>query len=350
MNKLCSLLILTLLTGLAGAAEVAGFLNDFDAARQQAQQQDKLIYAHFTTEWCGWCRRIEQETYPDPAVREAFEDWVPVSLDCTVAEGGEPDAQTRRNLALFYKYEGGGYPFLAMLRPDGALLNAVPGYVRPPQLIAALAEAQANRDRLVAAEQAYAQADPNDYDAHLTAMRVFDEFYLNERAAEAASHVIRLDPENEHGDHAEANWMRVQVAATEAASDPNALARLEDLAAATAEADEGNAGGFMEQALTTVSEAHIRIGMGSDSVDVRRARLVSAAEALTTLTERADQLENAVAIHGRLGDLKYALGEPAEAVAQWSAALNAGPDQRSAVRLQQKIRQVSAQLDRGGSS
>jgi thioredoxin-related protein len=348
MNLLRGFLIAILLVSPAVGAEVPGFIQSWRQARQQAVEQDKLIYAHFTTEWCGWCRRIEQQTYPDPAVQEAFEPWVTVSLDCTVAQGARPDEQTRRNLELFHRYGGGGYPFLAMLRPDGALLNAVPGYVDPGRLVAELDQARSQLQRLERAEQTYRQADPNDYQAHLAAMRIFEEFYLFDRAAEAAEHVLRLDPDDQHGAKAEALWIKVKARVSEigepdeeAQTQPQ-RAPLSELVARVCRADAGNQGGFMERASLAHAQALIGEAVAQENLQQRNEGLEAAIEVLVALTDQAQRLENEAAVHSLLGDLLHAVGRTEGAVQQWRRAIAATDNERLATQLRMRIRQVEA--------
>ena len=42
-----------------------GFESVWSEAVKKATAENKPIYVHFTTDWCGWCRRIEEDTYAD---------------------------------------------------------------------------------------------------------------------------------------------------------------------------------------------------------------------------------------------------------------------------------------------
>ena len=113
------------------AADVKGFHKTYAEAVKIAKAEGKPLYLHFTTTWCGWCRRIEADTYASDIGGKALKDFVPATLDCTVRGIANPPKDVLANRALMGRLGGSGYPFLAMLRHDGALLNTVGGYVKP---------------------------------------------------------------------------------------------------------------------------------------------------------------------------------------------------------------------------
>ena len=41
------------------------FEGDLDAAKQEAEARGSMIMVEFHTEWCSWCRRLNQETFSD---------------------------------------------------------------------------------------------------------------------------------------------------------------------------------------------------------------------------------------------------------------------------------------------
>src|SRR5262245_61647327 len=47
----------------------------------KAKEQKKPIFADFTTEWCGWCRRLEKDVYTKAEVGEAMQAFVNVMID-----------------------------------------------------------------------------------------------------------------------------------------------------------------------------------------------------------------------------------------------------------------------------
>jgi len=119
------------------------FLDNLADAREQARQTGKPIFIHFTTDWCGWCRKIERDVYGSAQGAQALTDFIPVSLDCTVrGKQGQALAAAQANKRLMDEYGGRGYPFLVVLAPDGTLLHKFSGYRPVGQFVEELNQAR----------------------------------------------------------------------------------------------------------------------------------------------------------------------------------------------------------------
>lgn len=99
----------------------------FDSAREQARIEQRIVMVHFYTTWCGWCRRMESETYGDAAVVQLSRRLACVRID----------AEEHPDLAL--KYGARAYPTVVFADPSGKLLEAARGY-HPPDRFRSLLE------------------------------------------------------------------------------------------------------------------------------------------------------------------------------------------------------------------
>lgn len=91
-----------------------------EPALSAAGKDDKPVFIDFTAEWCGWCRRLEQDTYSDPKVWEELNTrFVLAHIDGDV------------HTDLVQKYEVGGYPCLIVVDSSGEVLVRHSGFVRP---------------------------------------------------------------------------------------------------------------------------------------------------------------------------------------------------------------------------
>lgn len=88
-------------------------------ALKTAKSRQKPIMVDFYTEWCGWCKKLDSDTYTDSAVKKLAEEFICVKLD------GDKERD------LVRKYNISGYPTIIFLNPDGTVVKQVVGYEGP---------------------------------------------------------------------------------------------------------------------------------------------------------------------------------------------------------------------------
>jgi thiol:disulfide interchange protein len=95
------------------AARPIAWGRSFDAARRAAQPS-QVIVVDVSAEWCTWCRYMDKQVFPDPAVREFAASHLFVRIDPKDGAEGQ---------ALAKKLKVKAYPALFIFRPDGKLLR-----------------------------------------------------------------------------------------------------------------------------------------------------------------------------------------------------------------------------------
>ncbi len=120
-----------LLASTAGAFPAPSVLDDhgklpwvegsFEELLERAQKEDRLIFIDFWTDWCGWCKRLDADTFSDDAVVEEMKDILCYSVDAE-SETGAPLAR---------RYNVRGFPALILLNPDGSPRDQIGGYLPP---------------------------------------------------------------------------------------------------------------------------------------------------------------------------------------------------------------------------
>lgn len=99
-------------------------------ALTQAPGEEKLILIDVYTDWCGWCKRMDRDTYADSAVGAYIaERFVAAKMNPeksgTVQYDGREFSQAEFGQALGVN----GYPATAFFTPKGELITVVPGYL-----------------------------------------------------------------------------------------------------------------------------------------------------------------------------------------------------------------------------
>ncbi len=99
-------------------------------AQSQALDEGKYILMDVYTEWCGFCRRMNKETYADKRVQEALDRYFyPVRINAEssakVAFLGETYAMS--DLALAFGVTS--YPTTIFISPNGEPVASQPGFI-----------------------------------------------------------------------------------------------------------------------------------------------------------------------------------------------------------------------------
>lgn len=109
----------------AQAAEKIVWAKSLDAAMVEAKKSNKLVMVDFYTDWCHWCKVLDEKTYSDARVGKAATQVVAVKVN---AEKEGADAAK--------KYRVQGYPTILFLAPDGSVAGQIGGYAAPEPFLA----------------------------------------------------------------------------------------------------------------------------------------------------------------------------------------------------------------------
>ncbi len=113
----------------AGGAAALPWERDLPTALTRAGSEKKLVMVDFYTDWCQWCKRLDQKTLSDAKVQEALQSVVTVRLN---AEKDGREEAARFNVE--------GFPTLVFLNASGAEVGRIPGYMDPSPFLEELQE------------------------------------------------------------------------------------------------------------------------------------------------------------------------------------------------------------------
>lgn len=105
-------------------------------ALEDAPKQEKLILLDVYTDWCGWCKRMDRDTYADSTVVKYLGEKYISSKMNPEKQGellyrGKKVTQREFGQALGIN----SYPSTAFFNEKGELLTVVPGYIGAKEFI-----------------------------------------------------------------------------------------------------------------------------------------------------------------------------------------------------------------------
>lgn len=151
-KRFLSLLILgCFATGIAYAQSVQWKTIE-QAAKVDTKNNAKLFFVDFYTSWCGWCKKMDKETFSDPTVALILNAYyIPIKFDAESNTeftwsgekyGNLPGAPgERRNTHNFAKKVLGarmGFPSFGIFRSNQQQLTVIQGYYAPDDFVMAL--------------------------------------------------------------------------------------------------------------------------------------------------------------------------------------------------------------------
>lgn len=324
MIRRTAMLVVFVLCGLAALAKApSSFFTTWEDVQQSAKKRHVLIYLHFTTDWCKWCRKIEAETYTDEAVKkELASDFACASLDCTETEGKDPSPALKTNMALFQEYGGTGYPLLVILSEDGAeVFQTIGGYLPADQFLQRLLEAMKTQQDYLTFQAYTAKADTTTYEYALRALRMDARVYRKADTIAMAKQVRTLDPDNAKGDALEAAW-----AALKYTPEKQWATDGKDYLTAISRFDADNAKRYLEQASWA---------QAISAFD--RKEFPACIAALTGLLKTAKTLADEQDVYGLLGVAYHENGTLDKSITYLKIAIKFNPTSELGKWLQQKL-------------
>ncbi|MEI7595114.1 MAG: ankyrin repeat domain-containing protein [Bacteroidota bacterium] len=118
----------------------------FEEAIELSKKNPKKIFIDVYTEWCGWCKVMDNNTFSHPYIAKILMDnYYPVKFDAEqkaelkfnnkVYINPTPEVKRSTHEFAVYLLNGKlGYPTVVVLDEKGSILQAAPGYKKPNEM------------------------------------------------------------------------------------------------------------------------------------------------------------------------------------------------------------------------
>lgn len=116
--------------------QVPWFEGSFAAAVAKAKADKTLVFVDFWTDWCGWCKRLDRDTFSDAAVVAEMGNLVCLSVDAGTEEGEK----------LARRFNVQGYPALILVDGRDEPQDYIGGYLGPRDFLREVRRVRAGTD------------------------------------------------------------------------------------------------------------------------------------------------------------------------------------------------------------
>lgn len=111
------------------------FTLTFNEGLNKAAKENKNMIVDFYTDWCHWCKVMDEKTFNNDGVAKKLSDrFVTVRLN---AENPDESAtfkgRTYNNIELTRAFQVSGFPSLAFISPEHEVITVMPGYIPAEQ-------------------------------------------------------------------------------------------------------------------------------------------------------------------------------------------------------------------------
>ncbi|MDP4221223.1 MAG: thioredoxin fold domain-containing protein [Bacteroidota bacterium] len=94
-------------------------------ALKQAAKEKKIVMIDFYTDWCGWCKRLDRDTYSSDELGKYADDNV-IAIKINADDKGGVGSAFSNKLGI------SGFPTIVFFDADGKELHRVVGYKPAP--------------------------------------------------------------------------------------------------------------------------------------------------------------------------------------------------------------------------
>ena len=111
------------------------FTLSFNEGLEKAATEKKNMIVDFYTDWCHWCKVMDEKTFSNDSVANKLSDrFVTVRLNAeSPNESATFKGRTMNNIELTRAFGVTGFPSLAFISPEHEVITVMPGYIPAEQ-------------------------------------------------------------------------------------------------------------------------------------------------------------------------------------------------------------------------
>ncbi|TXE13120.1 thioredoxin [Seonamhaeicola algicola] len=182
MKKILTLLAVVLVCNVSFAQGVSFEHSSFNEALAKAKKENKLLFMDCFTTWCGPCKWMTKEIFPQEEVGNFFnENFISIKVDMEKGEG----------IDLNKKYGVQAYPTLLFIDGNGNAVHKLVGGKQAEDLIEGAKSALNPNLRIDVLKEKYI-AGNRDYNFLTTYLKALNDQYDKENASIVAKDIIAL--------------------------------------------------------------------------------------------------------------------------------------------------------------
>jgi thioredoxin-related protein len=112
---------------------------NFTRGVKEAAATNKKVLIDVYTDWCGWCKKMDSDTYSDKGVQSYLnQNYVLVKLNAESSDKEMIDTTVATDAQIASAFGVSGYPTTVFLSSDGKPITAAPGYMKPDEFLQVL--------------------------------------------------------------------------------------------------------------------------------------------------------------------------------------------------------------------
>jgi thioredoxin-like negative regulator of GroEL len=170
--------------------KIIAWHTEASTALDEAREEGTNVITFLYTDWCSYCRQMEQTTFKDPLViEEMASDYTWLRLNAEK----DPDG-----ISLRQEFDVNGYPTYLILDEDGNEVDRLQGYIPSDQFISSVKE-QVSSPTSFGRVRQKAEELPEDIEAQYQLAEKYVSRQMFGNAAQQYTKIVDLDPENSSG-------------------------------------------------------------------------------------------------------------------------------------------------------